>query len=370
MSTILDRLGLADSAWLDPFAAALIVLASLLAALLFNRVLLPLALRVADFVPTELDSHLVRAARWPVTLGLLVLGVYLALTIPLHLEEAHHRWVDVVARALGTILGIMLVAGLVSRTLDWYLERLGELPSGIIDDRFFPLLRRVAVVIIYVLGGLLILDILQINISPLIAGLGIGGLAVALAVRPTLSDLFAGTYVLTEGAIKTGDYIELQSGVEGYVVGVGWRSTRIRTWTNNLVVIPNAHFAETVITNYGQPVPAVNVYLTCGVSYDSNLEHVEAVSREVMEHLLETDPNAIKSYGAWFGYDSFSDSNISFWLFIQARDRLASFDLQSALIRDLHRRFREEGIVINYPVRTLRFPEGWTPPNIRPPEGE
>ena len=370
MDSILGRLGLGDSAWLDPLTAAVIVLISLLAALAFNRLLLPLALRVADLTPTELDQRLVRAARWPVTLGLLVLGVYLALAIPLELDEAQQRWVEIAARMLATILGIMLVAGVVSRLLDWYLEKLSERASQVIDARFFPLLRRVAVVVIYVIGALLVLDILQMNISPLIAGLGIGGLAVALAVRPTLSDLFAGTYVLTEGAITPGDYIELQSGPSGYVVGVGWRSTRIRTWTNNLVVIPNAHFAETVITNYGGPVPAVNVYMICGVSYDSDLDHVEAVSREVMEHLLDTDPNAIKSYGAWFGYDSFSDSNISFWLFLQAKDRLASFELQSALIRNLHRRFREEGIVINYPVRTLQFPEGWTPSSIRPQDGE
>ena len=76
-------------------------------------------------------------------------------------------------------------------------------------------------VIIYGLGALLILDLLDINISPLIAGLGIGGLAVALALQPTLANLFAGTYVMTEGVITPGDYIELEGGVSGYVVEVG-----------------------------------------------------------------------------------------------------------------------------------------------------
>jgi len=228
-------------------------------------------------------------------------------------------------------------------------------------------LRRAAVGAIYGVGVLLILDVLKINISPLIAGLGLGGLAVALAIQPTLANLFAGTYVMTEGAISTGDYIELEGGVAGYVVAVGWRSTRIRTWGNNLVVIPNARFAETIITNYAEPIPSINVYLTCGVSYDSDLDQVERVSREVMEQLLETDSNAVKEYGTWFAFDSFGDSNVNFWLFLQARDRLASFDLQSELIRNLHRRFREEGIVINYPVRTLQFPEGWGPEDLEGP---
>jgi len=224
-----------------------------------------------------------------------------------------------------------------------------------------PLFRRVVVAVVYALGGLLVLDQLNINISPLIAGLGLGGLAVALALQPTLSNLFAGTYVMTEGVVTPGDYIELESGVAGYVLDVSWRSTRLRTWHNNLVVVPNARFAETIITNYQAPVPAVNVFLTCGVSYDSDLRQVRDISQEVMDELLEHDPNAIKEYGGWFGFDSFGESNVNFWLFVQAINRLASFELRTTLMQNLHQRLREEGIVINYPVRTLQFPKEWGP---------
>ncbi len=214
------------------------------------------------------------------------------------------------------------------------------------------------------MGGLLILDLLDITISPLIAGLGLGGLAVALAIQPTLANLFAGTYVMTEGVVSPGDYIELEGGVTGYVVEVSWRSTRIRTWGNNLVVVPNSKFAETILTNYQRPVPAVNVYLTCGVSYGSDLHRVEEVSREVMDEVLDTEPDAIKEYGGWFGYDSFGDSNVTFWLFVQAKDRLGTFNVRSAMIARLHARFKQEGIVINYPMRTLEFPEGWGPETL------
>ena len=218
-----------------------------------------------------------------------------------------------------------------------------------------PMLRRIATGMVYALGGLLMLDLLNVNISPILASLGLGGLAVALALQPTLSNLFAGTYVMTEGVVSHGDYIELENGVAGYVIDVGWRSTRLRTWTNNLVVVPNSRFAETIITNFQGPIPAVNIYLTCGVSLDSDLVLVEQVCREEMETLLDTDPRAVKEYGAYFAYQSFDDSNIEFYLFIQARDRLASFELQSELIRMVQQRFRKEGIVINYPMRTINF---------------
>ena len=255
------------------------------------------------------------------------------------------------------VVGIIAVAGLLSAAIDWYLVNLASRTNHVVDLRLFPLIRRVGGVVVYGIGALLVLDVMDINISPLIAGLGLGGLAVALAIQPTLANLFAGTYVMTEGVIDTGDYIELESGVAGYVVEVGWRSTRIRTWGNNLVVVPNARFAETIITNYQQPVPAVNVYLTCGVSYDSDLDLVEKISREVMDDLLQNDDNAVKSYGAWFAFNAFGESNVDFWLFLQARDRISSFNLQSALVKNLHRRFNDEGITINYPVRTLQFPD-------------
>ena len=360
---ILARFGLGDPAWLDPVTSVVIVVISMLVALIFHKLVVPLVVKLTRWTPTNLDTQIIRAVRWPISLGIVVLGVYLALTVPFDLTVTQQDRVDTLARALGIIVGISLIVGLVSRALDWYLESLAERTTHVIDVRFFPLLRRATVGIVYGVGALLVLDVLKINISPLIAGLGLGGLAVALAIQPTLANLFAGTYVMTEGAISTGDYIQLEGGISGYVVAVGWRSTRIRTWGNNLVIIPNARFADTIITNYQEPIPAVNVYLTCGVSYDSDLDQVERVSREVMEQLIETDSNAVNEYGAWFAFDSFGESNVTFWLFIQAKDRLATFDLQSALIRNLHRRFREEGIVINYPMRTLQFPDGWGPQN-------
>ena len=310
-----------------------------------------------------------RSARWPVSLGILVLGVYLALTRPLDLTDTQQARTDTVAKVLAVVLGIFLVVGLLSKTVDWYLENLAGKTQGIIDVKLFPLIRRVAVVFIYGLGALLVMDLLGINISPLIAGLGLGGLAVALAIQPTLANLFAGTYVMTEGVIATGDYIQLSDGIKGYVVGVGWRSTRIRDWRNNLVVVPNAKFAETIITNYQQPTPEVSVFLECGTSYDSDLYRVEEVCLEVMDEVIANEPMAVKDYGKYFAFDKFGESNVNFWLFIRATDRWGSFVVQSALMKLLHKRFKEEGIAINYPMRTLQFPEGWGPEDLVPRNG-
>ena len=370
MDLITARFGLDDPVWLDPVATAAAILVSLVAAGIFHKLLFPLLLRLTQWTPLDLDTRMLQAIRRPFTLGILLLGTYLALTLLLDLDPGQRDRVDKVVGLLGIVLGVLVVVVLVSNSIDWYLDTLAKKTQHVIDLKLFPLLRRISTVLIYGLGGLLILDLLDLNISPLIAGLGLGGLAVALALQPTLANLFAGTYVMTEGVISPGDYVELEGGVAGYVVEVGWRSTRIRTWRNNLVVVPNNRFAETIITNYQRPAPAVNVWLNCGVSYDSDLYRVEEVSREVMDEILETQPEAVKEYGGWFGYDSFGDSNVNFWLFVQARDRWGSFALQTALMKRLHQRFNQEDIVINYPMRTLQFPKEWAPETMALTNGE
>tara|TARA_B100000315_G_scaffold152404_1_gene141191 strand:+ start:100 stop:1341 length:1242 start_codon:yes stop_codon:yes gene_type:complete len=361
MYFILARFGLGDPAWLDPVTAVAAGAITLIAAVVFHKLLFRLVLRFTQWTPSDLDSRMVRATRWPLTMGIMVLGVYLAVTIPLDLSAGQMDTADTIAGLLGIFLGILVVTAVVSNALDWYLENLATRTQHVVDLRMFPLLRRFTVALIYGLGAILILDLLDINVSPLIAGLGLGGLAIALAIQPTLANLFAGTYVMTEGVVAPGDFIELEGGITGYVVEVGWRSTRIRTWRNNLVVVPNNRFAETIITNFQRPVPAVNVWLSCGVSYDSDLYEVERVCREVMDEVLDTEPSAVKSYGGWFGFDNFGDSNVNFWLFLQARDRFGSFVVQTALMQKLHQRLKDNNMVINYPVRTLQFPQEWGP---------
>ena len=352
--------------WTGLTTAASIFLASVLIAFIAHKVLFPLALRIARRIPSNLDSRIINATRWPLNLGIIVVGGYLAVTVP---EGIDPRFESLASRWIGTAalaLGVLAMAMALTQVLQWYLEELAHRPEQVLDQRLAPLLRRVGTALIYGLAGLLVLDLLSINISPLIAGLGLGGLAVALAIQPTLSNLFAGTYVMTEGVVSPGDYIQLDGSVAGYVVDVGWRSTRIRTWTNNLVVIPNSKFADTIITNYNRPQPPVNIFLTCGVSYDSDLFKVERVCHEIMDQVLEEGPDGVREYGGWFGFDGFGDSNVNFWLFLQAKDRLASFTLQSTVVQKVHERLREEGIMINYPMRTVQL-SGLDAPIPMPP---
>ncbi len=352
--------------WHDLLVSLAIVAGSVLFAVLFSRILFRLMLRAASLFPGDLDDHLVATAKGPVTAYIILLGVYLAIKIPLELPHAIDAVVDRVFSVAAIWVGAYMINAVGTSGLTWLQDYLASTPAANTSSWALPLARRSLLLIVAVMAIMVSLDVLGINITPLIAGLGIGGLAVALAIQPTLSNLFAGTYVITEGVVNPGDYIDMEGGVSGYVVDVNWRSTRLRTWGNNLVIIPNARFAETVITNYSKPDEHVNVYLTCGVAYESDLGRVEQVGHEVMEQVLAEHPGAVVDYGAYFGYENFGESNVDFWLFVQANDRLASFEVRSELIKQLHARLTEEGITINYPVRTLHFPDGWNPEDGTP----
>ena len=352
--------------WHDLLVSLGIIAGSVLFAVLFSRILFRLMLRVTSVFPGELDDHLVSNAKGPVTAYIILLGVYLAIKIPLELPHTIDTVVDRVFSVAAIAVGAYMINVMGTSGLIWLQEYLASTPAANTSSWALPLARRSLLLVVAAMAIMVSLDVLGVNITPLIAGLGIGGLAVALAIQPTLSNLFAGTYVITEGVVSPGDYIDMDGGVSGYVVDVNWRSTRLRTWGNNLVIIPNSRFADSVITNYSKPDEHVNVYLTCGVAYESDLGRVEQVGQEVMERVLAEHPGAVLDYGAYFGYENFGESNVDFWLFVQSRDRLASFEVRSELIKQLHARLTEEGITINYPVRTLHFPDGWNPQDGTP----
>ncbi len=313
--------------------------------------------------PNTLDTRILSASRGPVVLFLVILGVFSAYFLMTKLTHpafdffnGHGEWVVriwlVIVIAEAGYLGSHIIQAL----LQWYLENISQRTASDLDDRLLPQVRRVTPIVIYALGALMALDVVGIAITPLIAGLGIGGIAVALALQPTLSNLFSGTFMISEGELNEGDFIELDGGPSGFVVDVSWRSTKIRDRFNNLIMIPNSKIMDSIMTNYYSQSKVMTVMVACGVSYDSDLEHVEKVALEVAKGVRDDLDSAIKDYEPSLLFTNFGDSNIDFLVIIQGEDRLGTFYVKHELIKRLHTRFNREGIEINYPVRKLVVP--------------
>jgi small-conductance mechanosensitive channel len=155
---------------------------------------------------------------------------------------------------------------------------------------------------------LIVLDRLKITITPFLASLGIGGLVVALALQDTLSNFFSGIYINLDKPIRIGDYIRLESGQEGYVIHIGWRSTRIRMLPNNILIVPNARLVSSQITNFYLPESQLAVLVNVGVSYQSDLEKVERVTIEVAREILQETAGAVKEFEPFIRFNTFGES--------------------------------------------------------------
>ena len=245
------------------------------------------------------------------------------------------------------------ISRLIRAVMRWYSARAPHDTRTALNTVIWPILIRITSIIVFTLGALVVLDIMGIPITPLLAGIGIGGIAVALAISPTIASFIAGTYVVAEGQISEGDYVEIDSERAGFVTNIGWRSTVLRSRFNNVIIVPNSLITESIVTNYSTPTPAVTGMVECGVSYDSNLREVERVYLEIAGEVIEESEDANEEFEPVIRFFEFADSNINFRIIFQGVDRVAMFAIQHEIIMRLHERFKEDGIEINYPVRKL-----------------
>ena len=221
------------------------------------------------------------------------------------------------------------------------------------------ILRNTLVGVALTAGVLVVLDQLGISVAPLLATLGVGALALALALQPTLGNIFAGIQLVAAAQFKVGDFLRVnEAGVEGYVTDIGWRTTTLRTLLDNYVIIPNSQLADSVLTNLYTPDPRVRLSIAVGVHYDTDLEEAERIARGVIREVQDETEAGVSSFEGDIRWTAFGDSAITFDAILQANKPLDRFDVASAFIKRLHRRYDEAGIEIPYPIRNLYLRTG------------
>ena len=216
-------------------------------------------------------------------------------------------------------------------------------------------------VTVLALGLLLLLNTLGIAITPLLTALGVGGLAVALALQDTLANLFAGVHILASRQIEPGAYVLLDNGLEGYVQDTNWRNTIIRQTSNNFVVVPNDKLAKSILTNYHQPDLQMSVSVEVRVGYDTDLEYVERVTVDVAREVMLDVNGAVADHKPTVRFTKFGDSSISFSVSLRAAEADHRGLVTHEFIKRLHRRYRAEGIDIPAPKLTLHRAEDRIP---------
>jgi small-conductance mechanosensitive channel len=286
--------------------------------------------------------------------GLLV-GVYLAaglLPMPGHLIATLNKLLFVVA-VLSVTFSAARVAVQLTRDYSQHVQS---------DLALTSLSQAVARGLVVVLGLLIILNGLGVSITPMLTALGVGGLAVALALQDTLANLFAGFYVTLARQVRVGDYVRLESGQDGQLVDITWRTTRIRTPADNVILVPNSRFAQAIVTNYHLPEKDLAVSFNLGIDYDSDLAHVERVTVEVAREVLRATAGAVEAFDPVVRFHTFADSRIEFTVTLRARTFGDQSLVKHEFVKQLHDRYRREGIRIPFPVRTIVMNDGETGP--------
>jgi small-conductance mechanosensitive channel len=204
-------------------------------------------------------------------------------------------------------------------------------------------------------GFLIILDTVGISITPILASLGVGSVAVALALQDTLGNFFSGLYLLIDKPIRIGDFIKIDEGIEGHVTKIGWRSTHIQMLANNVIVLPNSKIAASQLTNYNLPDPETAVLIQVGVSYSSDLTQVERVTCEVSKEVLGRVAGGISTFDPFIRYHTFGDSSINFTVILRAQKITDQYLLKHEFTKALHARYLKEKISIPFPQRVVHM---------------
>ncbi len=305
----------------------------------------------ADKTKTQFGKLLVDVLRGPLLAFLLLIGgeiILEAVDLPLKMR----RFAQVSATVIAAFVLIYAAVRLYRGILLEYGRRYEPIKPSL------NILNLLGQALIILIGLLITLDSLNISITPLLTTLGIGGLAVALAFKDTLTNFFAGLYILADRPIRDGDFIKIENGPEGYVESVGWRSTRIRLLQNNTVILPNAKVAESVITNYFLPEKRMSLLVNVSVSYDSDSRRVERILLEEalaavghIDGLLAEPPPFVRFI------PGFGESSLDFTLICQVREFVDQYAVQHEMRHRIFRRFREEGLEIPFPQRTVHLRE-------------
>ncbi len=342
---------MAIPAFLVPYMEYIIALVVLIATLILAKGITALLTRyvsrIVKITKSELDDMLLAAVKRPLFWGIVLGGVYLAIK-GLSALSAYATELGMLFSVIFIFYGAYVLSRAVNVIIDWYAKEIAVRTKTKLDQQFLPIFRKLGYAIIYGLAILWILGQLGIEITTLIAAMGIGGIAIALALQPTLSNFFSGAQMVLDRPLKIGDYIELDSGDKGRVVDIGWRSTRIRTYGNNLLIIPNSKIADSKIINYNIPNKEAGFIIECGVAYDSDLDKVEKVTIKVAKDVLKKH-GGVEGFEPKLRYREFGDSSINFCIIMRTQTYSKKFRARHEFIKRLKKRFDKEKIEIAFP---------------------
>jgi small-conductance mechanosensitive channel len=319
--------------------SGLIFLGSLLVLLLVRRLFFGLIKKSSQ----DYAVMLLRVLRLPSLFWVIVISLYLMV----ELSPRQLLWYS-------SIVEKVLISLLILSITSFFSNLLPELLQVYISNKNikFPRTGIVFVIIkliVFVLGIITVLSYLGIQVAHFITTLGIAGLAVSLALQGTLSNIFSGLNLIASRQIEVGDFIRLENGEEGYVEDITWMNTIIRRRDNNLVVVPNSRLVNSIVINYGKPIPSMNIAVSVVIPYSSDLEKAERLTLEVAREVQKTVEGADPSFEPSVRYSTFTELGLTLNITLRVLNPDSQFLIRHEFIKRLKKTYEREGIVFIQP---------------------
>ena len=333
------------------FIVAGFVLRWIVAAVIARRLL-----KLAEKTRTDADDLAIRALINPLGLILPVTGVFMALRVLLGAEpewqESYQIWVDVIFK-VSTILLVVWTGFRLIDAVALFVSEITSRTESKLDDHLVPLFTKASKTFLAVLAFILVAQNLGYSISGLLAGLGIGGLAVAMAAKDTLANLFGSLMILIDRPFRVGDWITF-SGGDGVVEEIGMRSTRVRTFAKTVVSIPNQALANATVENHSL-MPKRRIKFTLGVTYDATVTQVRGLVQRI-EDYLKNSPDINQEF-MLVKFTTFNDSSLDIFIycFTVTTDWTEHLSVRQDVNLKVMELVEEMGMSVAFPTQTVHL---------------
>lgn len=331
-----------------PYEALIVFAFALACGFLLYRFLLSGATRLVTRDQSGLQGKFIDALRAPLIMWILLVALLLALrelntnSIPALLLELLYF----------TLVGLIVVSFTLAASRVTILVL-----SGYFAKRGQPVTTLTVTLVRMcwaIPGVLIVMNMFGISLAPILTALGVGGLAVALGLRDTLANLFAGFYVIIAGQFDQGDFVKLSTGEEGYVSDIRWRMTSLRTLSNHLILIPNSKIAEAIVTNFSKPERMMTITLPVRLGPATDIDAVEKLLLECAAEVTAMNPDLLVTPAPSVSFASgFIDSGLEMMLIFTVPEYQKQYKVLDQLRRAILKRFRAEGIVFAVPQQRM-----------------
>jgi len=311
---------------------------------LFNKVFKVLTAKTKN----DTDDKIMKILNMPIFYSVVLLGVYRSFDYIGVLANYSDDFSKVM-KSLAIIIWIYAIAKLINVIISEIGFKFAEKTKSTLDDELMPLFQKLSNIIVCFAGIMILLKTWNIDITPLLASAGIMGFVIAFAAQDTLSHLFGGISIYFDKPFRVGDRVQLESGEIGDVLEIGIRSTRIKTFDETVVILPNSKIANSKIINYNQPASKIKEKIKIGVAYGSDINKVKKILLDIAENTegVEKDP-APSVY-----FTEFLDHALEFVVVTWVDSPGEKFMVRTRINEEIYKRFNEEGIQIPYPTQDI-----------------